>query len=76
VFLRAAEWEWLRALHLRPSSAVGLLRRMDLFEQPVQQDFLTVYSAYVTLSATVTGMDKYSVDKGCFFTYRLNNLYD
>jgi hypothetical protein len=25
----------LRALHLRPSSAVELLRRMDIFEQPV-----------------------------------------
>jgi hypothetical protein len=29
----------LRAVNLRPSSAVDLLRWMDIFEQPVKNDF-------------------------------------
>jgi hypothetical protein len=33
-----------RALHLRPSSAVALLRRMDIFEQPVYKDFFNILS--------------------------------
>ena len=41
-----------------------------------KKTFSIACSAYVTLSATVTGTDKYSVDKGCFFTYRLTNSYN